>query len=91
MGPRIMVGILPALLGVLYALVDVFGFDVLSVELPGIILGLGYYFGLRSGNRTEQIYHLHVCPVNRGSKLLDGRIGAKKNFLWDFYRVSDKA
>jgi hypothetical protein len=77
MGPRIMVGILLGLLGVLCALVGVFGFDGLSVELPGLILGLGYYFGLRSGNCTEQIYRLHVCPANRGSKLLDSYIGRR--------------
>ena len=91
MGPRIMVGIVLGLLGVLCALVGVFGFDGLSVELPGIILGLGYYFGLRSGNCTEQIYRLHVCPANRRSKLLDRYIGAKKPSYGDFYRVSSKA
>jgi hypothetical protein len=43
MGSLTVVGILLGLLGVLCALVGVFGFDGLSVELPGIILGLGYW------------------------------------------------
>ncbi len=48
MGLRATVGVVLGVLSVICAVVGLFVFEGISIELPGIILGaLGYYFGLR--------------------------------------------
>ncbi len=70
---RTTVGIVLGVLGVLCAVAGVFVIDGISIELPGIILGgLGYYFGLRSGNRTEQILGIVAVVLNVISILISG-------------------
>lgn len=73
MGSRIAVGIVLGVLGILCAVVGAFVFEGISIELPGIILGgLGYYFGLRSGDRTEQILGVVAVVLNVISILISG-------------------
>ncbi len=76
MGLRTTVGIVLGVLGVLCAVVGVFMFEGVSIELPGIILGgVGYYLGLRSGNRTEQILGVAAVVLNVISILISGLSG----------------
>jgi hypothetical protein len=73
MGTRTTVGIVLGVLGVLCAVVGIFLFEGVSIELPGILLGgLGYYFGLRSGNRAEQILGVVAVVLNVISILISG-------------------
>jgi hypothetical protein len=73
MGTRTTVGIVLGVLGVLCAVVGIFLFEGVSIELPGIILGgLGYYLGLRSGNRAEQILGVVAVVLNVISILVSG-------------------
>ena len=73
MGTRTTLGILLGALGVVCAVVGIFLFEGVSIELPGIILGgLGYYFGLRSGNRAQQILGIVAVVLNVISILVSG-------------------
>ena len=64
------------LIGIALALVGILVIDGISVEYPGIILGaLGYYFGLRGGDRLGQILGIVaavLCVVSMGISGLTG-------------------
>ncbi len=76
MGLRATVGVVLGVLSVLCAVVGLFMFEGISIELPGIILGgLGYYFGVRTGNRAEQILAIVAVILNVISILVSGLSG----------------
>ncbi len=76
MGLRATVGVVLGVLSALCAVGGLFVFEGISIELPGIILGaLGYYFGLRTGNRAEQILAIVAVILNVISILVSGLSG----------------
>jgi hypothetical protein len=63
-------------LGVLCAVVGLFLINGVSIEFPGIILGgLGYYFGLQSGNRAGQILGIVAVVLSVISIVISGVSG----------------
>ncbi len=64
------------LIGIVLALVGLLVIDGISVEYPGIIVGaLGYYFGLRGGDRLARllgIVAVVLCVVSMGISGLTG-------------------
>lgn len=70
---RATVGIALGALGVVCALLGIFLFEGISIELPGIILGgLGYYFALTASDRTGQILGIAAAVLNVVSILISG-------------------
>lgn len=63
-------------LGLVGALVGLFILEGISIEFPGILLGaLGYYFGLRSGDRSEQALGIVAVVLNVVSMFVSGLTG----------------
>jgi hypothetical protein len=70
------VGVVLSLLGVICAVVGIFVLEGISIEFPGIILGaLGYYFGLTSQDRTNQILGIVATVLNVISMVISGLSG----------------
>ena len=70
------VGVALGLLGVICAVVGIFVLEGISIEFPGIILGvLGYYFGLTSQDRTSQILGIVAAVLNVISMIISGLSG----------------
>lgn len=66
-------GIVFGALGALCAVIGIFVFEGISIELPGIILGgLGYYFALTASDRTGQILGIAAAVLNVVSILISG-------------------
>jgi len=63
-------------IGLVLAAAGLFVLDGISVEFPGILLGaLGYYFGLRAGDRRRQVLGIAaavLCVVSMGITGLSG-------------------
>ncbi len=74
-GLRAMVGRVLGLLGVVFAVVGIFVFDGISIEYVGIVLGLGYYLGLRSQDRVGQILGIAAAVLNVVSMGVSGLEG----------------
>ncbi len=65
-----------SILGIICAVVGVFALEGISIEFPGIMLGgLGYYFGLRSGDRMVQALGAAAAFLNVISILVSGLTG----------------
>ena len=63
-------------IGVVLALLGLFVIDGISVEYPGIALGaLGYYFGLRDGDRVGQALGIAAAVLCVVSMLVSGLTG----------------
>lgn len=63
-------------IGIVLALVGLFVIDGISVEYPGIVLGaLGYYFGLRGGDRVGQALGIAAAVLCVVSMLVSGLTG----------------
>lgn len=66
-------GVVFGALGALCAVIGIFVFEGISIELPGIILGgLGYYFALTASDRTGQILGIAAAVLNVVSILISG-------------------
>lgn len=66
-------GIVFGALGALCAVIGIFVFEGISIELPGIILGgLGYYFALTASDRRGQILGIAAAVLNVVSILISG-------------------
>jgi small-conductance mechanosensitive channel len=76
MALQAMVGGLLGLLGVVCAVVGIFAFEGISIEIPGIISGaLGYYLGLTSQDRRSQILGIVAAVLNVLSMVMSGLSG----------------
>lgn len=76
MALQAMVGGLLGLLGVVCAVVGIFVFEGISIEIPGIIFGaLGYYLGLTSQDRRSQILGIVAAVLNVLSMVMSGLSG----------------
>ena len=68
-----MVGRVLSVIGVVFAVIGLFMFEGISIEIPGIILGgLGYYFGLRDGDRIGQILGIAAVVLCVVSIIISG-------------------
>ena len=64
------------LLGVVCAVVGIFVFEGISIEIPGIIFSaLGYYLGLTSQDRRSQIVGIVAAVLNVVSMVMSGLSG----------------
>ncbi len=64
------------LLGVVCAVVGIFVFEGISIEISGIIFGaLGYYLGLTSQDRRSQIVGIVAAVLNVVSMVMSGLSG----------------
>ena len=67
------------LLGVVCAVVGIFVSEGVSIELPGIILGvLGYNLGLTIQDRRSQILGIIAAALNVMSMVISGLSGLPK-------------
>lgn len=70
---RATVGIALGVLGLVCALVGIFIFEGISIELPGIILGgFGYYLALTTRDRTGQMLGIAAAVLNVISLVISG-------------------
>jgi hypothetical protein len=63
-------------IGIVLAAVGLFVLEGISLEYPGILLGaLGYYLGLRAGDRVAQVLGIAaavLCVISMGISGLSG-------------------
>ena len=63
-------------IGIVLAAVGLFVVEGISVEYPGILLGaLGYYFGLRAGDRVAQVLGIAAAVLCVISMVISGLSG----------------
>jgi hypothetical protein len=76
MALRATVGRVVGILGLVCAGIGILVVEGISIEYVGIILGgLGYYFGLTSGDRLGQILGIAAAVLNVVSMLISGLAG----------------